>query len=159
MEPKIALEKETLLENKDAKVTLTYNLKGTEKQSMIQIIGDKMQCPFCNNLVKNIKLHFSRAAKCGNRIDLHSFSKIYETYQVEKNRERKKKNYLEQKERCSEKLKKRNNEAVKKYQEKLKAENKELFDQSQLDAVIKYQEKLKAENKDLFEKNQGKKQS
>ena len=154
MEPKIALEKETLLENKDAKVTLTYNLKGTEKQSMIQTIGDKMQCPFCNNLVKNIKLHFSRAAKCGNRIDLHSFSKIYETYQVEKTRERKKKNYLEQKERCSEKLKKRNNEAVKKYQEKLKAENKELFDQSQLDAVIKYQEKLKAENKDLFDQNQ-----
>ena len=75
--------------------SLTYQLKGTTKQSTIQMTDDKMQCPFCNVLVKNIKLHFSRAAKCGNRINFHSFTKIYEDYQKKKNQERKRKNYLE----------------------------------------------------------------
>ena len=130
--------------------SLTYQLKGTTKQSTIQMTDDKMQCPFCNVLVKNIKLHFSRAAKCGNRINFHSFTKIYEDYQKKKNQERKRKNYLEQKKRDGEKLKKRNSEAVQKYTDKLKVENKELFDLNQLKIVIKYQEKAKEENKEQF---------
>ena len=115
---------------------------------------DKMQCPFCNVLVKNIKLHFSRAAKCGNRINFHAFTKIYEDYQKKKNQERKRKNYLEQKKRDGEKLKKRNSEAVQKYTDKLKAENKELFDLNRLKIVIKCQEKAKEENKEQFDQNQ-----
>ena len=50
-------------------------------QSTIQIVSDKMECPFCQVLVKNIKLHFSRAAKCGSQIDLNSFIETFDTYQ------------------------------------------------------------------------------
>ena len=153
-DPKNKEGKEIPPANKNSQVnTLTYYLKGTMLQSTIQIVSDKMECPFCQVLVKNIKVHFSRAAKCGSQIDLNSFIETFDTYQKEKTKERKRRNHLVQKQRDTEEFKRKNNEAVKIYNEKSKIENREKFNQNNLRAVIKHKEKSKADDKERFDLN------
>ena len=61
-------------------VNLTYQLKDGTEQHSIRKVGEKMECPLCKIAVKNVHLHFSRKADCGNKIDMNHFSNIFETH-------------------------------------------------------------------------------
>ena len=68
-----------LLSNEDI-VNLSYRLKNKTKTCAIKEVEGKLECPICRLSVKNVHLHFSRKADCGDKIDMDHFSNIFETY-------------------------------------------------------------------------------
>ena len=59
---------------------LSYKLKNKGKEYPIKEVNEKMKCPICKAVVKNLGLHFEKNSKCGKRIDLNHFVPLLEKF-------------------------------------------------------------------------------
>ena len=90
---------------------LCYQLKNKSKESPIKVIGDKMECPFCKIVVKNMKIHFERKFECGNKVDIGHFSTIFVQYKKRNDQEKNRLYQQRYKEKDPDKYKKEQEEA------------------------------------------------
>ena len=56
---------------------LSYTLKDKKVADFIKVENGKMHCPICRNMVKNIKIHFTKIKTCGIKIEMQSFLEAY----------------------------------------------------------------------------------
>ena len=68
---------------------LSYRLKNKKKENAITEVNGKGICPFCQTLVKNINLHFSKKLDCESKIDKVHFKTIFADF-TKRTREKKK---------------------------------------------------------------------
>ena len=67
---------------------LFYKLKDKSKEFPIKEVNEKMKCPICGTLVKNIQLHFKRNSQCAANIDNVHFQAIYSEFSKQQKKER-----------------------------------------------------------------------
>ena len=68
-------------ENKFQTTQLCCRLKNGKQTNIVREDDGKMQCPICNDFLKNIKLHFTRKIECGAQIDLDNFLNIIQEFE------------------------------------------------------------------------------
>ena len=127
---------------------ICYKLKNSREENNIRAVGNKMECPFCQDKIKNLLIHFTRKLDCGDKINMGHFSKEFNDYKKNLVKIRK----LKWKEKNLTSVKLGNLEATKKYQQKKKDADKDAFDKENLENVKKCQQKKKDADKDAFDK-------
>ena len=124
---------------------LCYRLRDTNKEFLIKEVDNKMECPFCKILVKNVKLHFEKKLECGNRIDKDHLSTKFEQYQ--------KMNLRKQNQMRQQKFKEKDQEKYKKAQEQARKKRKE-EDPEKYKAAYDEANKRKREDPEKHKKDQ-----
>ena len=62
---------------------LCYKLKGQIMENVVKEENGNIKCPICEEMVKNLLLHFKRKLNCGTQIDLEHFELTYQQFKTE----------------------------------------------------------------------------
>ena len=146
---------ETISRKKEDNIPkLCYMLKHDTKEIPITIVNEKMECPICQIVVKNVQLHFRKKAGCCDKIELDHFNKTYEDYRKQndkvRNRIKQRRMKERQKEANQESFNVANRKAVENTQKKKKEDNIEEFNLANIRAVENTQKKKKEDNLEEF---------
>ena len=76
---------------------ICFKLRNRKTEFPVKEVKDKMECPICGDVVKNLQIHFEKKIKCGNKIDLDHFVVIYQIFKKQNQKIKTKKLYRDTK--------------------------------------------------------------